>query len=58
MNLSIAISPIESFRNFAPFPLDSSLPTIPGGDDFDFYIRQAPHFQNQISRSNSAYSAS
>lgn len=44
MNLSIAVSPIEGFCNFAPFPLYSS----PGGNDFDFNIRQAPPFQNKI----------
>lgn len=36
MNLSIAISLIESFRSFTPFPQDSTLPTNPGGNDFDF----------------------
>lgn len=48
MNLSISISPIESFRNFAPFPLDSSLPTNPGVMTLIFTFAKLPTFKTKF----------
>lgn len=48
MNLSIAISPIESFRNFAPFPLDSSLPTNHGEMTLIFTFAKLTTFKTKF----------